>query len=118
MTIEDLSLEKQRLQDVMSGESARQKALEEAQSTRELMTPDLPVNEDLNEVKMCTCFFRRLMETVIKEIQDRRQWLDDMISLGRGDKFKNQIQTEISLVCVNHQTQHLIHNRESVACGN
>ncbi|TPX68067.1 hypothetical protein SpCBS45565_g03353 [Spizellomyces sp. 'palustris'] len=35
-------------------------------------------------------------DMVMKEIEDRRQWLDDMIALGHGEKFKRQIQTEIA----------------------
>ncbi|KAJ3257290.1 hypothetical protein HK103_004844 [Boothiomyces macroporosus] len=31
------------------------------------------------------------------EIAERRQWLDDMVALGRGDAYKRQIQTEIML---------------------
>ncbi|KAJ3320879.1 hypothetical protein HDV06_004775 [Boothiomyces sp. JEL0866] len=34
------------------------------------------------------------------EIAERRQWLDDMVALGRGDVYKRQIQTEIMLVIV------------------
>ncbi|KAJ3277999.1 hypothetical protein HDU76_010063, partial [Blyttiomyces sp. JEL0837] len=31
-----------------------------------------------------------------EEIQERRQWMDDMIALGHGEKYKRQIQQEIS----------------------
>ncbi|KAJ3124604.1 hypothetical protein HK100_011183 [Physocladia obscura] len=35
-------------------------------------------------------------DMVFKEIEDRKQWLDDMIALGRGEVYKKQIQTEIA----------------------
>jgi hypothetical protein len=34
---------------------------------------------------------------VLAEIQERRQWLDDMIALGNGEKYKRQIQNEIAI---------------------
>ncbi|KAJ3141890.1 hypothetical protein HK101_003370 [Irineochytrium annulatum] len=34
---------------------------------------------------------------VTEEIEERRKWLDDMISLGHGDQHKRQIQQEIAL---------------------
>lgn len=33
------------------------------------------------------------------EIKERQEWLNDMIRLGKGGQYKNQIQTEISVVC-------------------
>lgn len=30
---------------------------------------------------------------------ERRQWIDDMVALGRGDQYKKQIQGEIRQVC-------------------
>ncbi|KAH6562288.1 hypothetical protein BASA50_010510 [Batrachochytrium salamandrivorans] len=35
-------------------------------------------------------------EMVQGEINERRQWIDDMVSLGRGMQYKRQIQNEIS----------------------
>ncbi|KAI9357036.1 hypothetical protein DFJ73DRAFT_958144 [Zopfochytrium polystomum] len=35
-------------------------------------------------------------EMVQGEIDERRQWLDDMIALGRGDAYRRQIQGEIA----------------------
>ncbi|KAJ3064042.1 hypothetical protein HDU98_000213 [Podochytrium sp. JEL0797] len=35
-------------------------------------------------------------EMVFKEIEERKQWLDDMIGLGRGDMYRKQIQGEIA----------------------
>ncbi|KAI8608673.1 hypothetical protein BC830DRAFT_934159 [Chytriomyces sp. MP71] len=35
-------------------------------------------------------------DMVFKEIEERKQWLDDMISLGRGDVYRQQIQNEIA----------------------
>jgi hypothetical protein len=32
---------------------------------------------------------------VEEEISERRQWLDDMVALGRGDAYKRGIQAEI-----------------------
>ena len=34
---------------------------------------------------------------VLGEIEERRQWLADMIKLGRGDTYKRQIQNEIAV---------------------
>lgn len=39
-------------------------------------------------------------DIVTSEIEERRQWLDDMIALGHGNKYKRQIQSEISQVCL------------------
>ncbi|KAJ3092159.1 hypothetical protein HK102_010284 [Quaeritorhiza haematococci] len=36
-------------------------------------------------------------EMVLTEIEERRQWLDDMIALGHGQKYRQQIQSEIAL---------------------
>ncbi|KAJ3207086.1 hypothetical protein HDU82_004079 [Entophlyctis luteolus] len=36
-------------------------------------------------------------DMVYKEIEDRKQWLDDMIALGRGDVYRRQIQNEIAV---------------------
>ncbi|KAJ3408681.1 hypothetical protein CcCBS67573_g00039 [Chytriomyces confervae] len=44
-----------------------------------------PERDDIDEFDM-----------VFKEIEERKQWLDDMVSLGRGDVYRQQIQNEIS----------------------
>ena len=36
-----------------------------------------------------------LFYLVEQEIAERRQWMDDMVALGRGDQYKRQIQGEI-----------------------
>ncbi|KAI9344966.1 hypothetical protein BDR26DRAFT_893667 [Obelidium mucronatum] len=36
-------------------------------------------------------------DMVFKEIEERKQWLDDMVALGRGDVYRKQIQSEIAL---------------------
>lgn len=36
-----------------------------------------------------------LFYQVEQEIAERRQWMDDMVALGRGDQYKRQIQGEI-----------------------
>ena len=35
---------------------------------------------------------------VIEEIKERREWLNEMNALKKGDKFKNQIEAEIAIV--------------------
>jgi len=39
---------------------------------------------------------------VLKEIEERKQFLSEMEALGRGKEYRNKIQTEISQVCVGH----------------
>ena len=38
-------------------------------------------------------------EEVVKEIEERRQFLDEMEALGQGNAHRNRIMTEISQVC-------------------
>lgn len=38
-------------------------------------------------------------EEVVKEIEERRQFLDEMEALGQGKAHRNRIMTEISQVC-------------------
>lgn len=40
----------------------------------------------------------RLSFSVLGEIEERRQFLADMVSLGQGQKYRNIINTEISQV--------------------
>ncbi|KAJ3020437.1 UNVERIFIED_CONTAM: hypothetical protein HDU68_010176 [Siphonaria sp. JEL0065] len=35
--------------------------------------------------------------TVFREIEERKQWLDDMVALGRGEVYRKQIQNEIAV---------------------
>lgn len=39
-----------------------------------------------------------MIKPVEQEIRDRQLWLQDMISLGRGEIYKKQIQAEIDQV--------------------
>lgn len=39
---------------------------------------------------------------VIEQIKERRLWLDEMTALNKGDKFKNQIESEIAVVCYHY----------------
>lgn len=36
---------------------------------------------------------------VLKEIEERREFLSEMEALGKGNEYRNKIQTEISQVC-------------------
>ncbi|KAI9101733.1 hypothetical protein DFS34DRAFT_611242 [Phlyctochytrium arcticum] len=37
-------------------------------------------------------------DIVVREIEDRRQWLDDMVAMGHGEKYRREIGTEIGAV--------------------
>ncbi len=39
-----------------------------------------------------------MLNLVENEIQERKQWLDEMIALGQGDLYKRSIQQEIRQV--------------------
>ncbi|KAJ3217366.1 hypothetical protein HDU67_008068 [Dinochytrium kinnereticum] len=75
--------EKKRLQWLMESNGSK---LEDQPDPCEKPKPSRAKNEELDEFKM-----------VFEEIQDRRQWLDDMIALGHGEQYKRQIQSEIAL---------------------
>lgn len=38
-----------------------------------------------------------LSDTVMEEIEERQQWLEEMTALGQGDKYRRQVQAEISM---------------------
>ncbi|KAJ3043854.1 hypothetical protein HK097_001626 [Rhizophlyctis rosea] len=78
--------EKEKLQNYMAsnGATTSDPALLHSDTTSE--PPDHSDPVELDEFNM-----------VMQEIQERRQWLDDMIKLGRGDKYKGQIRNEIAV---------------------
>ena len=39
---------------------------------------------------------------VLKEIEERKEFLSEMEALGKGKEYSNKIQTEISQVCAGH----------------
>lgn len=90
IVIEDLSLEKEKLQNAMSGE-------QDSLKVNNIALSDDDEIEELDERKMCNSFC--LLIIVIEEIKERRAWLDDMTRLKRGDKFRSQIESEIAVVC-------------------
>ena len=45
-------------------------------------------------------FMGFMIVTVLKEIEERRQFLDEMEALGQGKQYTAQIMTEISQVCL------------------
>ena len=78
----DLSSEKARLQSIMAGESGETCPIQDQKTE---IKPSVPLDE---------------FQMLLQEIQERKEWLDDMIQLGKGESFKNQIQTEIALVFI------------------
>ncbi|KAJ3042107.1 hypothetical protein HDV00_008189 [Rhizophlyctis rosea] len=85
--LENSQHEKQKLQNYMASNGAtyNDPALLESQDDDDLSS-EQPEDEELDEFNM-----------VLQEIQERRQWLDDMMALGRGNKFKDQIRNEIAV---------------------
>ena len=57
------------------------------------------------------CYLLNSLYTIVvqKEIQDRQNFLEEMISLGQGDKYRPIISTEISQVRVVNFTANLIY---------
>lgn len=90
INLEDLTLEKEKLQNIMSGEPT-----EYSLKTNYIESSDDDV--ELDERKMCKTL---ILIIVIEEIKERRAWLDEMTALNKGDKFKNQIESEIAVVII------------------
>ncbi|KAI8928269.1 hypothetical protein BC831DRAFT_397740 [Entophlyctis helioformis] len=84
--LKNMDTEKQRFQDLLEGVEAPKDSLKAPRR---------------RQCCMCMCMapvgWLILAVAVQQEIAERRQWLDDMIALGRGDQFKRQIQAEIAL---------------------
>ena len=88
--LEDRTLEKEKLQNLMAGE-------EELKQHKSKNIEFIDDEEELDERKMCKFI---VIMIVIQEIKERRAWLDEMTALNKGDKFKHQIESEIAIVCI------------------
>jgi hypothetical protein len=53
------------------------------------------VKEEIDEIEMRNFIISSIVQ---QEISERRQWMSEMISLGRGDVHKRQMQVEIRQV--------------------
>ncbi|KAJ3115406.1 hypothetical protein HDU96_000711 [Phlyctochytrium bullatum] len=82
----NLAEEKKRLQWLMESNGSTEEAGNDEEMGASKASGKEGDGEDLDEFKM-----------VFQEIQERRQWLDDMIALGHGEQYKRQIQQEIAL---------------------
>ncbi|KAJ3351488.1 hypothetical protein HDU83_008865 [Entophlyctis luteolus] len=82
--------ETRRLQNIMAGTSEVGEETQELSNCKKrtisCAAKAAENDEDVDEFDM-----------VYKEIEDRKQWLDDMIALGRGDVYRRQIQNEIAV---------------------
>ncbi|KAJ3298740.1 hypothetical protein HK104_010305 [Borealophlyctis nickersoniae] len=87
LVAENYTKEKTRLQNLMAtnGKSADVDTLADESRRADDGHSGAEPEEDLDEFDM-----------VMGEIQERRQWLDDMIALGHGDKYKDAIRAEIA----------------------
>ncbi|KAL2913695.1 hypothetical protein HK105_206855 [Polyrhizophydium stewartii] len=91
--MKDMQAEKERFQDRLEGIERPKDSLKAFGRRRGLRSKEVDAMPAIAEEPAVDEF-----EMVQQEIQERRQWLDDMIALGRGDKYKRQIQGEIAQV--------------------
>nr|KAJ3422356.1 hypothetical protein HK105_000081 [Polyrhizophydium stewartii] len=89
--MKDMQAEKERFQDRLEGIERPKDSLKAFGRRRGLRSKEVDAMPAIAEEPAVDEF-----EMVQQEIQERRQWLDDMIALGRGDKYKRQIQGEIA----------------------
>ncbi|EGF80402.1 hypothetical protein BATDEDRAFT_88566 [Batrachochytrium dendrobatidis JAM81] len=90
--MKDMSVQKEVFQDRLEGIDRPKDSLAK-QSRRQAGGANMPApnqfvcldSEPIDEFDM-----------IQGEIHERRQWIDDMIALGRGDQYKRQIQSEIA----------------------
>lgn len=61
---------------------------------------DIDRFEEGNYTGCITCMESQKFDfSVLKEIEERKEFLSEMEALGKGNEYRNKIQTEISQVC-------------------
>ncbi|KAI8894269.1 hypothetical protein BC833DRAFT_605499 [Globomyces pollinis-pini] len=98
IAMKNMTVEKEKFQVSLEPETVKPKHNQSKEHKEMIQIP-----EEIDEFTM-----------IEQEIEERRQWLDDMVGLGRGDQYKRQIQNEIRLRIARLEALHKERTRKGI----